>query len=115
MKIVAAVLRGLPKLRGQNGLVNTRALFFAAALLAASRDRSIDRIVLGKIDPTKPAPRPDPERWIPRSHRAYGKRGKKRNKFVGAQASCGCAWDSLGVPVFWVFCVFWRFEFWRGR
>ncbi|CAN0553664.1 unnamed protein product, partial [Ectocarpus sp. 8 AP-2014] len=39
----------------------------------------------GKIDPTKPVPKPDPERWIPRSHRAYGKRGRKRNKFVGAQ------------------------------
>lgn len=39
----------------------------------------------GKIDPTKPIPKPDPERWIARSHRAYGKRGRKRNKFVGAQ------------------------------
>ncbi|CAN0225353.1 unnamed protein product [Pylaiella littoralis] len=41
----------------------------------------------GKIDPTKPVPKPDPERWIARSHRAYGKRGRKRNKFVGAQGS----------------------------
>ena len=41
----------------------------------------------GKIDPTKPIPKPDPERWIARSHRAYGKRGRKRNKFVGAQVT----------------------------
>lgn len=55
---------------------------------AKKRAKYIAKLVQdGKIDPTKPAPKPDPERWIPRSHRAYGKRGKKRNKFVGAQGS----------------------------
>ncbi|CAM9933204.1 unnamed protein product, partial [Sphacelaria rigidula] len=53
---------------------------------AKQRDKYIAKLIAqGKIDPTKPLPKPDPERWIARSHRAYGKRGRKRNKFVGAQ------------------------------
>eukprot|EP00752_Nemacystus_decipiens_P006034 g5448.t2 len=55
---------------------------------AKKRAKYIAKLVEeGKIDPTKPIPKPDPERWIARSHRAYGKRGRKRNKFVGAQGS----------------------------
>ncbi|CAN0376754.1 unnamed protein product, partial [Discosporangium mesarthrocarpum] len=53
---------------------------------AKQREKYLAKLVAeGKLDPKKPLPKPDPERWLPRSQRSYGKRGRKRNNFVGAQ------------------------------
>merc|ERR1712070_1328098 len=38
-------------------------------------------------DKRNPMPKPDPERWLPRKQRSYAKKGRNRNKFVGAQGS----------------------------
>jgi len=40
----------------------------------------------GKYDPNRNI-KPDPERWIPRKQRSFGRRGRRRNKFVGAQGA----------------------------
>ena len=54
---------------------------------AKRRDAYLQKLQsLGKFDPKRPS-KPDPERWLPVKQRSYARRGRKRNKFVGAQGS----------------------------
>jgi hypothetical protein len=58
-----------------------------AKLRARRREAHIKTLVAaGKIDRSKAATATsDAERWLPRKQRSYAKRGRKRNKFLGAQ------------------------------
>jgi SRP72 RNA-binding domain len=58
-----------------------------AKLRARRREAHIKALVAaGKIDRSKAATATlDAERWLPRKQRSYAKRGRKRNKFLGAQ------------------------------
>ena len=51
------------------------------AHLAKLRQRDDYNPMIGLVNP-------DPERWIPKKQRSYGKRGRRgRNRFVGAQGA----------------------------
>ena len=56
----------------------------------------------GRYDP-KQNPKPDPERWIPKSQRSYNRRGRRsRNKGTGAQgggAGAGMEKDAAKLDV----------------
>ena len=58
----------------------------AARRRARRRERYLEALErAGKYDPTRPA-KADPERWIPKHQRSYGRRGRRgRGRHVGAQ------------------------------